>query len=76
MRVEPYDLCRYLVQSESNPKRRYLVDLLSNECGCIDYGTRHSKDGTSCKHIRAAQRVFAREVLEQIRKRVKPYHGP
>lgn len=77
MIVTPHERLRYFVSSEANPKRVYLVDLLSNECGCIDFGVRHRKDGTDCKHCRAAKRFFADEVLNQIRSKMrKEPEGP
>lgn len=44
MRVVHYERCRFKVQSESNPKVWYLVDLLANNrmgrCECADFRTR------------------------------------
>lgn len=44
MRVVHVERCRFRVQSESNPKAWYLVDLLSNnrmgQCDCADFRTR------------------------------------
>ena len=76
MKVEPHERLRYFVTSNSDPQDRYLVDLLSGECGCIDYGVRHREEGTDCKHLRAAKRYFANEILSEIRRLTKKYEGP
>jgi hypothetical protein len=44
----------FLVRSQSNPKKRYLVDLRAKTCECPDWTYRGSVNGIPCKHIMAA----------------------
>lgn len=67
----------YLVQSDSNPRKGYRVDLAANEgggvCQCLDFATRRQPAldagaeiltrATTCKHLRKAYAYFFRAVM-------------
>ena len=67
---------RYLVDSDSNPDQRHLVDLLEHECGCASWVYRNRKykeaygHNFTCRHIAAARQHFCDEVLEAMREHV------
>ena len=62
--MEPYEFCRFLVESESHPGEWYLVDLLERNrrsvCDCRDFEIRvqasldrgDTPKSDNCKHIR------------------------
>ena len=76
---------RYLVESWSDPKRPYLVDLSENHgngaCTCKDFVTRRQvniREGadlftrdTSCRHLVAARKHFTIQTLTQVSAMVK-----
>ena len=65
-------LC-YLVQSESNNKESYRVDLVEGECGCRDWVCRHSiyqrETGKPyrCKHIVHMREIALNDIIEHIK---------
>lgn len=67
------EVCRYQVQSESNPRQFHLVDLLDTECSCSDWTCRQrsyrerTKKAYFCKHIKAARVQFTDDILERLR---------
>lgn len=79
IRVQPVagEALRYLVESWSNPKLPYLVDLSENHgngaCTCKDFQTRRQvaiREGhplftreTSCRHLIAARKHFTIQTL-------------
>lgn len=72
MTVTPFEHCRYWVSSEKDPAVRYLVDLLVPQCDCTNFRVKVAKDPNySCKHCRAALPVFALEMLEDIRRKMR-----
>lgn len=79
MKVTPLENLRYMVQSESDPKVEYLVDVLAGRCSCPNFVCRIRKPPGRCKHLTATLLVFAEEMLEKIRKHpneVKERNGP
>jgi len=73
------EVLRFRVQSESNPRRFYLVELDAHhnngQCDCRDFQTRHgpmlkhdyqTKLRRRCKHCKAALLYFAERMLERI----------
>lgn len=79
MQVKPHEgLFRYLVESEEDSRKEYLVDLLyykgNGACGCKHFQMRiagHLESGnvpedleTTCKHIRAAQQRLKDDLFQ------------
>jgi hypothetical protein len=54
----------YLVKSQSNPEKQYIVDLRLKTCDCPDWTFRGSVNGIPCKHILAAYLVAHRKPAE------------
>ena len=75
MKIEPVvgEVCRFFVQSGSNPDGRHLVDLLEGQCGCADYVCRRrayeAKTGSpyKCRHLRATREFFLDQILSAIK---------
>lgn len=86
MRVHPIQCepLRYRVESESNPAKKYLVELDANhnagQCECVDWRMRigplqqddyQRKIRRRCKHLRAAFEHFAESILDLVSEQVK-----
>lgn len=66
---EAYDHLRYLIDSESVPEHKYLVDLLSGACDCMDWQCKPAEEKQTyrCKHYAKALPIWAEEALTRIR---------
>lgn len=82
--TESGDRLRYFVTSESNPRARYLVDLLANggrgECSCRDFCCRcwpivREGGRATCKHVHACREYFLDTVLQAMAEQEEPAHS-
>lgn len=86
MRVTPIpgEPLRYRVASETNPEKKYLVELDANhnagQCECTDWRMRigplqqddyQRKIRRRCKHLRAAMEFFSESILDMVSEQVK-----
>lgn len=68
LKCEEHEHCRYWVHSRTESGKRYLVDLLSMTCDCLDFQTQpaHVKPEYVCKHLSSAAILMWFKMRKQI----------
>lgn len=64
-----YDAFRYQVQSDSDPTKVYMVDLIGQTCDCPHFRCRLAGTGQFCKHFESAEAQCGRDFATAERER-------